>query len=98
MIGPRYKETEKEIQFERWKQKTCFRENGLQNHVYNALRVVLWTLELQLLKIQNCVGTYHGTKKGFLRCQKNYSKSQKSQIIWIWRDSRDIAKFNLLIL
>lgn len=38
MTGPSCKEREQEIQSQRWKQKSYFRENRLHDHVYGALK------------------------------------------------------------
>lgn len=72
MTGPSCKETEKEIQFQRWKQKAYFRENRLHNHVYGAPKGNIMSTEATALTISKLC-RYHGTTQVFLRCGgKNY--------------------------
>lgn len=79
MTGPYCKETEKKIQFQRWKQKTHFRENRLHDHLYGAMKGnIMSTKATAFTSPKWC--WYHGTTQVFLRWNKTKQKLKVSEL------------------
>lgn len=67
MTGPSCKETEQEIQSQRWKQKSYFRENRLHDYVYGALKGNIMSTEATAFTSKKLC-RYPSTTQVFLRC------------------------------